>query len=330
LVLEKGSHREKAIFTLTRNILTSLNQCEQVGGIFCDLTKAFDCVNHEILLAKLHYYGIRGVSANWFRTYITNSKQKVKITSQNHKGDSLCRWETIKNVVPQGSILGPLLFIIYVNDLPCVINHFARPVIYADDTSVLVTAKNLKYLQIKVNSTLYHISDWFSSNGLILNMEKTNIIKFYSNHFQNNIQQSAFKVNTIKEVINIKLLGLELDNNINWKHHVAKILPKLSRACYAVRSMHPFSSINTLKMIYFAYFNSIINYGIISWGSSTESKEVFFFGSKRNNQNYDWVQTQNLMETTIPVIGNIDCSFPIYFIFNEIFITKPGSVYIQQ
>jgi hypothetical protein len=139
---------------------------------------------------------------------------------------------------------------------------------------VLVTTKNLKDLQIKVNSTLYHISDWFSSNGLTLNMEKTNMLKFYSNHFQNNLQQNAVKINTIKEVTNIKFLGLELDNNINFKHHVAKILPKLSRACYAVRSTYPFSSINTLKMIYFAYFHLIINYGVVFWGNSTESKKV--------------------------------------------------------
>jgi hypothetical protein len=209
--------------------------------------------------------------------------------SQNHKGDSLCRWETIKNGVPQGSILGPLLFISYVNDLPNVIHQFARPVIYADDTSILVTAKNLKDLQIKVSSTLNHVSNWFSSNELTLNMEKTNTIKFYSNHFHNNLQQSAFKINTIKEVTNTKFLGLELDKNINWKHHVAKVLPRLSRACYAVRAMYPFSSINMLKMIYFAYFRSIINYGIIFWGNSTESKKVFF-GSKGNDQNYDQVQ----------------------------------------
>jgi hypothetical protein len=132
------------------------------------------------------------VNANWFKTYITSRKQKVKITSQNHKGDSLCRWETIKNGVPQGSILGPLLFIIYVNDLPSVIHQFARPVIYADDTSILVTAKNLKDLQIKVRSTLNHVSNWFSSKGLTLNMEKTDIIKFYSNHFHNNLQQKCF------------------------------------------------------------------------------------------------------------------------------------------
>jgi flagellin-specific chaperone FliS len=87
----KGSHIEKAIFTLTDNILTSLNQ-EKVGGIFCDLTEAFDYVNHDILLAKLCYYGIHGMNAKWFKTYITNRKQKVQITSQNHRGDFLGRW----------------------------------------------------------------------------------------------------------------------------------------------------------------------------------------------------------------------------------------------
>jgi hypothetical protein len=136
-----------------------------------------------------------------------------------------------------------------VNDLPRGINQFARPVIYADDTSVLVTAKNLKDLQTKVDITIHYITDWFSFNGLTLNMEKTNIIKFCSNHFQNNPHQSASVNNSITEVTNTKFLGLEFDNNMNWKKHVVKIL-QLSRACYAVRAMYPFSSLDTLKMIY--------------------------------------------------------------------------------
>jgi len=93
----------------------------------------------------------------------------------------------------------------------------------------------------------------------------------------------------IKEVTNINFLGLELDNYISWKNHVTKILPKLSRACYAVRAMYPISCMNTLKMIYFAYFHSIINYGIIFWGNSTECKKVLL-GPKENNQNHDWFQ----------------------------------------
>ena len=170
-------------------ILSSSNLRQQIGGIFCDLSKAFDCVNHEILIVKLHYYGIRGVALNWFKSYITNRKQKVKITSQNGKKDSSSRWELIKNGVPQGSILGPLLFIIYVNDLPRGINQFANPVTYADDTSVLVSAQNLEDLKLKLDFTLHYMSDWFSINGLTLNIDKTNIIKFSSNYFQNQLHQ---------------------------------------------------------------------------------------------------------------------------------------------
>jgi len=149
---------------------------------------------------------------NWFKTYITNRKQKFKITTQNLKHESLCRWEAIKNGVPHGSILGPLLFVIYVNDLPRSINKFTSPVIYADDTSVLVSANNLKDLQTKIDSTLHYISDWFSFNGLILNMEKTNMVKFCTNHSLSNQQQCPTDNYFINEVTNIRFLGLELDN----------------------------------------------------------------------------------------------------------------------
>jgi hypothetical protein len=111
-------------------------------------------------------------------------------------------------------------------------------------------------------------------------MKKTNIIKVCSNYFHNNPYQCASDNNTIKEVTNTNFLGLELDNDTNWKKYVVKILPKLSRACYAVRAMYPFSILNMLKMIYFAYFHSIIHYGIVFWGNSTESKKVFLAQKK--------------------------------------------------
>ena len=193
----KGSYMGKVVFALTGYILSSLNLRQQIGGIFCDLSKAFDCVNHEILIAKLHYYGIHEVVLNWFKSYITNRKQKVKITSQNGKKESSSRWETIKNGVPQGSILGPLLFIIYVNDSPQGINQFVNPVIYADDTSVLVSAQNLEDLKSNFDFTLHYISDWFFFNGLTLNMDKTNIIKFSSSHFQNPLHQGE-SINVIR------------------------------------------------------------------------------------------------------------------------------------
>ena len=150
-----------------------------------------------------------------------------------------------------------------MNDFPCGVNQFANPIIYADDTSVLVSVKHLEDLKSKVDFTLHHIIDQFSFNGLTSNVNKTSIIKFSSNHFQNQSHQCASVSYSIKEVANINFLLLELDNHINWKNHVIKILPKLSRACYAVRAMYSISCLNTLKKIYFAYFHSIINYGKI-------------------------------------------------------------------
>jgi hypothetical protein len=119
---------ENAVFSLTNNIITSLNQQQQVGGIFCDLTKSFNCVNHTILLNKLHYYGIRGKCKHWFKSYLENRKQKVCISPHILEQEKSSSWETVVNGVPQGSILGPLLFIIYLNDLPYGLHQTANPV----------------------------------------------------------------------------------------------------------------------------------------------------------------------------------------------------------
>jgi hypothetical protein len=169
----KGAHIENAIFTLTDNILTSLNQHQQVGSIFCDLTKAFDCANHSILLNKLHYYGIRGKCHHCFKSYLENRKQCVIILPYIVDNGKSSSWETQTSGVAQGSILGPLLFIIYLNDLLCGLHQAAKAIMYTDDTSVLLTAKNVEELKIKINGALDYMIGWFTANGLTLNMEKT-------------------------------------------------------------------------------------------------------------------------------------------------------------
>ena len=163
----KDVHIENAIFTLTDNILIALNRRQQVGGIICDLTKAFDCINHAVVLSKLYCYGIRGKCHHLFKSYLENRKQRVSISPHILEHDKSSDWETVTHGVPQGLILGPLLLIIYINDLPHGIHHEAIPVIYAVDKCILLTARNTEELKIEISSTLDYMIDWFSVKGLV-------------------------------------------------------------------------------------------------------------------------------------------------------------------
>jgi len=142
-------------------------------------------------------------------------------------------------------------------------------------SSVLLTAKNDEGLKSKINCMLEYMTRWFSANGLPLNMEKTNIMEFTSSYHQNEAFQIIYQKKIITGTNNTKFLGLELDKNISWKNHVQKIIPKLSSACYLVRRMYPCCNLNTLKMIYFAYFYTVMEYDISFWGVSLESKRIF-------------------------------------------------------
>jgi len=268
----RGINIENAIFSLTNTILSSLNKKQVVAGLFSDLSKAFDSVNHSVLLQKLSYYGVRGIYLNWFESYLTNRRQKVIIST--HGGNYSSNWETANSEVPQDSVLGPLLFVIYINDFPYIIHQIAKPIIYADDTSILVHAANVMELQVKISDSIYHINEWLLVNGLTLNLEKMNIIKFSSKKSKEEHTHFRYS-NIIKETCSLKFLGLELDKFLNWRNHIDKLLLKLSSACFAIRSMSSHCNITTIKMVYCAYFHSLLEYGIAFWGNSNESVKVF-------------------------------------------------------
>jgi mannose/fructose/N-acetylgalactosamine-specific phosphotransferase system component IID len=193
---------------------------------------------------------------------LSKRKQKVEIKSPKYTQNFYSNRETIKHGVPQGSILGPLLFIIYINDLSPTINISSEPIIFADDTSVIISSKKFEYFYAMSNTVLSHMNKWFNANKLTLNIDKTNIIKFTTN-ISPHVLNIEYSGKYVEESINTEFLGLQIDNHLSWSNHIDQFIPKLSGACYAVRCMFHISNTEILKSIYFAYFHSIMIYGII-------------------------------------------------------------------
>jgi len=139
-----------------------------VAGIFCDLVKAFYCMNHEVLFTILHFYGIWGVSLDWFMSYLTNRRQKVEVVSHCSTQNFFSAWDVLKHGVPQGSILRPLLFIIYV----CIYeSDLLKIILFTNDTSVIISSRNFK-------DFCSHMMKWFATNNLVLNLDATNMMTF--------------------------------------------------------------------------------------------------------------------------------------------------------
>jgi len=266
---------EDAIFKLTHAILNALNSKTMVGCIFFDLAKAFDSVNHSLLIKKLPHYGITDKSKLLIESYLANRFQIVQLDSSISNSKTTSMWTKVKYGVPQESVLGPLFFLLYLNDLPNAMLHNATPILFADDTSILITGENVLKFQDDLNATFGQISKWLQVNSLSLNISKTYFIQFSSKSLNYPDINITYGNNYISKVNDKKFWGLIINNALSWKTHIDKILPKLCSACFAMRSVKPFVSQQTLKVIYYSLFHSIMSYGIIFWGHSSLSIRVF-------------------------------------------------------
>ena len=244
-------------------------------GIFVDFQKAFDTVDHGILLEKLAHYGVRGRANDWFKSYLSNRLQYVSINGFHSKN------ELMKYGVPQGSVLGPLLFLIYINDLRNAIYH-STVHHFADDTNLLYTNKNLNIIQTKINKDLKSLCTWLRANKISLNASKTELIIFRDP--RKKIKHDLkIKINGKKltPCSSVKYLGIYIDEHLNWNTHLAELRPKLSRAVGMLSKLRYYVSAETLRMVYFGIFSSIFSYGSLIWGQHNSiAKKLQVFQNK--------------------------------------------------
>ena len=160
-----GLTTENTAYKLINEVLSALNNKQIVGGMFCDLIKAFDCVNHDILITKIENYGIIGKGKELFQSYIKGRYQPILIDNKTSHNTTVLNWAMIKNGVPQSSILGPILFLLYINDLPAVINKKTIPVLFADDTSILFTHCNTMEFHVNIDTVFGNVNTWFKKTA---------------------------------------------------------------------------------------------------------------------------------------------------------------------
>jgi len=273
------SSTEQAAFTLINSILTAMNNSQIVGSIFCDLQKAFDCVNHKILLEKVEFYGVEGKFKTLIESYLTGRYQRVALDNISNNNNS-SKWEMLNCGVLQGSILDPLFFLIYINDLPTIVNKDNNIELFADDTSIIITDSNRQDFNINANQMFQDINTWFNVNLLTLNFNKTQYLEFRTTNYYNVNAQIKYDQRCITNATEIKFLGLTIDDTLSWKQHIEQVINKMCSACYALRNIKHIVPVDTLRVIYFTHIHSIISYGIIFWGSSYYANKVFILQKK--------------------------------------------------
>ena len=259
----KGKSTEDAVVSLTEELYKNLNSYNHSIAVFVDFKKAFDTVDHQIMLDKLEAYGIRGPELAWFASYLSGRKHSVKI--KNYCSE----FKNLSIGLPQGSLLSPVLFLLYINDLANLSKNIF-PIMYADDTTLCFSNSCLTDLFNVCNSELSKFHQWTIANKLTLNVNKTNYM-IISNRISN-YDPLAYNLyinqNPLECKSNVKFLGVILDNKLNFNEHIKYVCNKVSKSIGVINSIKSFIPLNVLKSLYYSFVYPYIHYCIAAWGGT--------------------------------------------------------------
>ena len=262
-----GYSTQTSLVKMINYWLSAVNSGEIVSCITLDMRKAFDVLHHDLLLQKLAAYGCSPETVLWFSSYLKGRKQTVVL------GDKISSSSSLEYGVPQGSILGPLIFNIFVNDSANVLT-FSILDMYADDMTLYVTGKSVSEVQSKLEKDLYQIVKWCDRNGLIINIDKSKCLIICTSQKRRHLDISKLYLNvkgiTLECVNEIKILGLTIDHNLTWHAHINTVCTKMSRMIGILWRIRDLLSQSMKQMFYNAYILPSLDYALIAWSGLSD------------------------------------------------------------
>lgn len=261
----EGHSTATALTQMVDDCYNHIDNKKLVGAVLLDFSSAFDLLDHEILLEKLKSYGFSLLAVNWFESYLSGRKQSVFYNG------SFSSLKELKCGVPQGSCLGPLLFSIFTNDLPLVLDH-AKAVMYADDTTIYFPAASADALTETLNAELNSVVSWTNANRLVLNVLKTKTILFGSNIKLKENPKLKIVINstTVSQVEDTKLLGVILDSTLKWSKHIEGMAAIMGRQLALIRSCSKYFPKDLFPLVIKTMVLSHLHYCSVVWSCASE------------------------------------------------------------